>query len=385
MGLGHDVGDRVLCYVATQLARTMRPTDTVGRFGGDEFAVVVANLTNVEEAERIAQRGLHAIEEPFQLEDALLTLKASVGIACHPSDGDQPDHLLRRADVAMYRAKRLGGGLAAYEAHRDQDQLESLDLVAELQQAIENDQLLLCYQPKIHLRTGEAIGVECLVRWQHRTRGVMRPIQFIPLAESTGLIKALSVWVIKQAIADSRSWHASGVDVPVAVNLSAPLLYDRELPDIIRREVDAHHVGDGHLEVEITESALMLDPVEAVKTVKRLRARGITFALDDFGTGYSSLAQLKNLEVQTIKIDQSFVRQMVTDARDASIVKAAIELGHSLGLDVVAEGVESGEVREILDDLGCDHAQGFYFGKPMISPEFLTWIRQHDPGPFRRL
>jgi diguanylate cyclase (GGDEF)-like protein len=376
--LGHDIGDRILRHVATQLERSMRPSDTVGRLGGDEFAVVLSGLEDSEEAQRIAQRGLTALEQTLQLEDAVLKPKASVGLAFHPTHGADAGHLLRCADVAMYRAKRSGGGIGIYDPQRDREQLESLSFVAELQRAIETDQLLLCYQPKIDLQTGRTVGVEGLVRWNHPVRGVVRPVQFIPFAESVGLIKPLSLWVIRNAPQDCRSWYDLGLEMPVAINLSAPLLYDPELPGTIDCEMRDHRIREGHLEVEITEGTLMLDPEQAMKTISRLRGSGIAFALDDFGTGYSSLAYLKNLQVQSIKIDQSFVRDMVTDQRDASIVKAAIELGHSFDLDIVAEGVESPAASALLMRLGCDQAQGYHFAKPMINADFLTWYREHE-------
>lgn len=280
----------------------------------------------------------------------------------------------------MYRVKRLGGGLATYDANRDQEQLESLNFVAELQRAIASDQLSLCYQPKIELRTGAPVGAECVVRWHHPSRGVLKAAQIVPVAESTGLIKPLSLWVIQHALRDCRSWYDRDLEIPVAVNLAAPLLYDPELPTVIHRELEASHVRPGHLEVEITESTLMLEPEQAMKTINRLRESGIAFALDDFGTGYSSLAYLKNLQVESIKIDQSFVRDMVTDARDASIVKAAIELGHSFGLDIVAEGVETAGARHLLENMGCDYAQGFLFAKPMVSSEFVAWYEERLRG-----
>ena len=376
--LGHDIGDRMLRHVAAQLERSLRPSDTVGRLGGDEFAVVLPRLADPEEAQRIAQRGLTALEQPLQLENVVLKPKASVGLAFHPTHGADAGHLLRCADVAMYRAKRSGGGISTYDPQRDREQLESLNFVAELRRAIDTDQLLLYYQPKIDLQSGRAVGVECLVRWHHPVRGVVHPVQFIPFAESVGLIKPLSLWVIRKALQDCRSWYDLGLEMPVAINLSAPLLYDPELPDTIEREMREHRIREGHLEVEITEGTLMLDPEQAMNTISRLRRRGIAFALDDFGTGYSSLAYLKSLQVQWIKVDQSFVRDMVTVQRDASIVKAAIELGHSFSLDIVAEGVESRAVSDLLLKLGCDQAQGYYFAKPLISAEFLTWYGEHE-------
>ena len=373
---GHDVGDRVLRHVAAQLEHAVRPSDTVSRLGGDEFAVVVPRLADLDEAQRIAQRGLEKLEEPLRLDGVVLKPKASVGVAFYPLHAADSTNLLRCADVAMYRTKRLGGGIGTYDVERDHEQLESISFVAELQRGIEGEQLLLCYQPKISLQTGRTVGVECLVRWRHPTRGLIPPLQFIPLAESVGLIKPLSLWVIRRALDECQAWYERGLDIPVAVNLSAPLLYDPQLPGTIRAEMEAHGIREGHLEVEITESTLMLDPERAMKTISALRDNGIAFALDDFGTGYSSLAYLKNLQVQSIKIDQSFVRDMVTDERDASIVKAAIELGHSFNLDIVAEGVESTAVNTLLTMLGCDHAQGFHLAKPMTNTDFLEWYDQ---------
>ena len=378
--LGHDVGDRMLRHVALQLERSVRPTDTIGRLGGDEFAVVLPELADAEQAREIAERALIALEQPLHIEDAVLRPKASVGLAFHPTHGADAGHLLRCADVAMYRAKRSGGGIRIYDPVRDHEQLESLSFVAELQRAIETDELVLYYQPKIELRTGRPVGVECLARWQHPVRGLIAPVHFIPFAESVGLIKPLSLWVIRKALQDWMSWHARGLEMPVAINLSAPLLYDPEFPTTIAAQVAAHAIPEGHLEVEITEGSLMLDPEQAMNTINRLRASGVAFALDDFGTGYSSLAYLKNLQVQSIKIDRSFVRDMVSDRRDASIVKAAIELGHSFSLDIVAEGVETAAVRDLLMGLGCDQAQGFYFAKPMVSPQFLRWYDEQQVG-----
>ncbi len=371
--LGHEVGDLMLRHVAAQLQQAMRPGDTVSRLGGDEFVLLAPALQSPDQAMDIARNALQALEQPLQLREALLKPKASVGIALYPTHASDSTGVLRRADVAMYRVKRVGGQIAVYDPALDQAELESLGFVAELQRAIESDQLFVDYQPKICLRTSKPAGAECLVRWRHPSRGVISPAQFIPLAESTGLIKPLSVWVLRRALRDCRSWHERGRDIPVAINLSAPLLYDPELFDIIDRELRACRLAPGRLELEITESAVMQDPERAMTTISRLRGLGITFSLDDFGTGYSSLASLKNLPVQSLKIDQSFVRDMVTDERDASIVRAAIELGHNFELAIVAEGVESQNVRELLAGLECDYVQGFHLARPMRAPAFLDW------------
>jgi EAL domain-containing protein (putative c-di-GMP-specific phosphodiesterase class I) len=251
--------------------------------------------------------------------------------------------------------------------------------VAELQRGIDADELVLHYQPKVSLQTGRAMGVECLVRWNHPSRGLIPPGQFIPVAESTGLIKPLTLWVIRRALQDFRLWHALGLDISIAVNLSASLLHDPELPHAIDRELRRFGAQVGQLELEITESAVMQDPEGAMKTIDLLHGLGIAFALDDFGTGYSSLAYLKNLHVEAIKIDQSFIRDMVTDRRDASIVRAAIELGHNFNLQVIAEGVESQVISEALRHLDCDHAQGFHFARPMPCETFLQWNEKWRP------
>jgi diguanylate cyclase (GGDEF)-like protein len=370
---GHEVGDLMLRHVAAQLQSSIRAGDTVGRLGGDEFVLLMPGLLNPDEAVNIARTALQSLEQPLQSDQAILKPKASVGIALYPTHASDPAGVLRRADVAMYRVKRLGGQIAVYDPALDQEELDSLGFVAELKRGIETNQLIVDYQPKISLRTGYAVGAECLVRWDHPVRGVISPTQFIPLAESTGLIKPLSIWVIRRALQDCRAWHERGYDVPVAVNLSAPLLYDPELFDTIESEMRASRLPPGLLEFEITESAVMQDPERAMTTISRLRGLGVTFSLDDFGTGYSSLASLKNLPVQSLKIDQSFVRDMVTDDRDASIVRAAIELGHNFKMDIVAEGVESQNVRELLTGLECDYVQGFHLARPMPAPAFFNW------------
>jgi diguanylate cyclase (GGDEF)-like protein/PAS domain S-box-containing protein len=375
---GHVVGDRALRAVAAQIGSSIRASDTLARLGGDEFALLVPGLRDVEEAEQITRKALARIEDELRVDDVLLKLNASVGIAVHPTHGSDPTSLLRRADVAMYRAKRFGGRIAVYDPVRDQEELESLTFIAELQHAIDADELVLHYQPKINLRTGDTVGAECLVRWQHPSRGIIPPNKFIPLAESTGLVKPLTLWVVRQALEDSRSWQAQGLEIPVAVNLSAPLLHDAELPYAIDHALRASNAPERQLELEITESAVMQDPEGAMKTISLLHSTGISFSLDDFGTGYSSLAYLKNLQVQAIKIDRSFVRDMVTDQRDASIVRAAIELGHNFRMHIVAEGVESQPIRELLTSLDCDHAQGFHLARPMPSAVFLGWHGERE-------
>ena len=383
--LGHEAGDRALRHVAAQIGSSIRESDTLARLGGDEFALLMPGLKDVGEAEQITRKALATLEDELHVDHVPLKLSASVGIAVHPNHGSDPASLLRRADIAMYRAKRFGGRIAVYDPLTDKEQLESLTFIAELQRAIHADELVLHYQPRLNLRTGATMGAECLVRWLHPSRGLIPPSKFIPVAESTGLVKPLTSWVIRHALEDSRSWQAEGLAIPVAVNLSAPLLHDAELPHVIDQALRASGTHERQLELEITESAVMQDPEGAMKTISVLHELGIAFSLDDFGTGYSSLAYLKNLQVQAIKIDRSFVRDMVTDARDATIVRAAIELGHNFSLDIVAEGVESQLISELLTSLECDQAQGFHFAGPMPSAALLAWHgerenRKHGSG-----
>ncbi|MBA3431921.1 MAG: EAL domain-containing protein [Actinobacteria bacterium] len=378
--LGHGVGDQVLRRIALSLSHGLRLTDTVGRLGGDEFAIVLPELTTADDAERVARKVLAELEDPFELAGNIVRPEASVGVALFPLHGNEPTTLLQRADIAMYRAKRRGGGLAVYEARRDEGELTGRELEAELRRGIEEGQLLLHYQPKVSLATGRVVGVEGLARWEHPVRGLMGPDQFIPLAERTGLIKALSLQVLRIAMTESRLWRARGVELSLAINLSAQILHDEGLRANIEATTRSWSTDGEELELEITESAIMADPEGAIKAISRMGAAGIAFAIDDFGTGYSSLAYLKRLPARSIKIDQSFIRDMADDERDASIVRSAIELAHNLHIGVVAEGVESPRVKKLLDELGCDCAQGFLFARPMPAAELVTWLT-HNNAP----
>jgi diguanylate cyclase (GGDEF)-like protein/PAS domain S-box-containing protein len=377
--LGHGVGDQVLRRIALRLSHGLRLTDTVGRLGGDEFAIVLPELTTAQDAERVARKVLGELENPFELENIIVRPEASVGVALFPLHGTEPSTLLRRADIAMYRAKRRGGGLAFYEPRRDEGELTGLELAGELRQGIEEGQLVLHYQPKISLATGRVVGVEGLARWKHPVRGLMGPDEFVPLAERTGQIKALSMHVIRIAMAESGLWRRHGSQVSLAINLSAQTLHDETLRATIE-ETTRPWIQDGvELELEITESAIMADPEGAIEAISRMDDAGIAFAIDDFGTGYSSLAYLKRLPARSIKIDQSFIRDMADDERDASIVRSAIELAHNLNIGVVAEGVESPRVRRLLDELGCDCAQGYLFAHPMPAEELVAWLDRNNP------
>jgi len=380
--LGHETGDRVLREVARRLVASLRTSDTVCRLGGDEFVVVLPDLAEVGDAEHLARKVYSALRQPLDLDGAKLHLEFSVGIGVSALAGSEATTLLRQADVAMYRAKR-GGGPALYDPLSDAGRLKGIDLAGELLQAIEREQLVLHYQPRIDLRRGEVVGLEALVRWRHPTLGLVLPDLFVPLAETTSAIKPLSLWVLRRALADRRSWHDQGIDIAVAVNLSTRILHDVELPDLVRGAIEETGVDARGLELEITESTVMADPEGALSAMSRLAAAGVAFSIDDFGTGYSSLSYLKRLPARSLKIDKSFVLHMDTDERDASIVRSAIELAHSLGMDVVAEGVERASVRRMLALLRCDEAQGFDIARPMPAHAVPTWFRTRTPPPRR--
>ncbi len=381
--LGHEAGDRVLQAMATRIASSIRRADTAGRLGGDEFAVILPEVRNDEYAERVTRKILAAMAQPITVAGISLQLEASVGIALLPRHGHDAGTLFRRADVSMYRAKGLGLGHAVFDPTCDEERVVVLELATELRRAIERDELDLLYQPQFDLRSGSVAGVEALVRWNHARRGVMSPDQFVPLAESTGLIRPLSKLVLRRALADTQSWAAAGHAVTLAVNLSVHDLHDPDLPTVIREALEVSGVSPDRLLLEITESAVMARPAAAVETIRRLAEMGVCFAIDDFGTGYSSLAYLKRLPARWLKIDRSFVRDMGRDGRDASIVRSAIDLGHTIGMGIVAEGVETGDVARLLEELGCDQAQGFALARPMAASAFASWLAARDEGRAR--
>jgi len=371
---GHHYGDLLLRHVGARLCAVLREADTVARLGGDEFAVLLPATDGagvVRAAERVAQ----ALDRPVILEGHPFEVGASIGIALAPEHGEDATTLLRRADVAMYTAKNASDPYAVYRPGQDQHSPRRLALIGELRQAIADDQLLLHYQPKVDLVSGRLTGVETLVRWQHPTHGMIPPDQFIPLAEHTGLIKPLTHWVLDAALRQCRAWHDEGLVPRVAVNLSARLLNDAGVVDIITELLRARGVEARWLEIEITESAVMADPVGALEILTRLHDRGIRLSIDDFGTGYSSLSYLKRLPVDEIKIDKSFVLEMAANGDDETIARSIIDLGHNLGLGVVAEGVEDDATWTRLATMGCDVAQGYYISRPVPAPELTRWAR----------
>lgn len=371
---GHHYGDALLRQVAERLRGSLRASDTVARLGGDEFAVLLAGSGRAE-AILAADKMCAALEAPFIVEGQALHVGASIGIALFPRHGTDAATLLRRADVAMYVAKRGGDAHAVYAPEHDVYTPDRLALVADLRQAIACGALLLHYQPKASLDGGRIYGVEAIARWPHPRLGLIPPDQFIPLAEATGLIGPLTLWVLAAALAQCQSWRRAGLDLGVAVNLSMANLHDLALPTTIARLLETHDLPAASLRVEVTESAIMADPARTLETLTRLRALGVGISVDDYGTGYSSLAYLKRLPVDELKIDMSFVRHMAQDETDAVIVSSTIGLGHNLGLHVVAEGVEDREAWDALTRMGCDAAQGYHLSRPLPAADLERRLR----------
>ncbi len=377
---GHHYGDLLLKQVGPRLRGALRESDTVARLGGDEFAVLLPACAEMEAAKVTAGKLLGALEEPFVVEGQTLTISGSMGVVLYPDHGEDVQTLMRRADVAMYAAKRDGQGYSIYAIEQDQHSAGRLTLSSQLRQSIEANELVMHYQPKISLRTKQLIDVEALVRWQHRERGLIGADHFVPLAEQTGLIKPLSQWVLKNVLEQCRAWQAAGLHMGVAINVSMRNLHDPELPDQIAELLEGCDFPPNMLRLEITETALMTNPARTMEVVTRLSGLGVHLSIDDFGTGYSSLAYLKRLPVREIKIDKSFVRDMASNENDAVIVRSTIDLGHNLGLEVVAEGVETREALDQLTELGCDLAQGYYMARPMAADRLDKWLRESSWG-----
>jgi len=376
--LGHQIGDLLLQQVALRLAATLRQSDTVARLGGDEFAVLPAGGTDLNGGSRAAQKILQALEHPFVVDGRNIDVGASIGIAHWPEHGEDSETLMRHADVAMYAAKRAKRGYAVYAPQQDEHTAAHLALIGELRHAIGHDDLLLHYQPTVALDSGKATGVEALVRWRHPKRGLLPPSQFIPAAEETELVQPLARWVLNQGLRQLRSWTDTGLDIELAVNLSAWNLHDPEFPDITSDLLETWGVEPSKLKLEITESSIMQQ--SAMDTVSRLSSLGVSLSIDDFGTGYSSLAYLKRLPVNEIKIDKSFITAMMADNASVSIVRSIIELGHNMGLKVVAEGVENPEPWDTLLALGCDLAQGNYLCPPIPAADLTRWLGESGGG-----
>jgi diguanylate cyclase (GGDEF)-like protein len=368
--LGHQSGDVLLRAVAERLSRAAGDRDTVARFGGDEFAVLLPGVGGLRATRRIARTLIAEIGAPIPVDELSISTEVSIGIAMCPEHGAEAGLLVRRADMAMYVAKRAHTGCEAFTAEHDGYTPERITLVAELRRAIAGDELVVEFQPKIDLSTGLVSGAEALVRWQHPERGLVMPGDFIPAAEQTALIRPLTMYVLEKALSQVGFWRGRGHDVSVAVNLSVRHLLDDGLPGDIGALLRKWSVPPGALELEITEGTLMADPRHALETLTQLDDMGVRLAIDDFGVGYSSMEYLRKLPVDVLKIDKSFVLGMCNDESDATIVRSVIELGHNLGLRIVAEGVEDLAIVERLCALGCEYAQGYHFGRSMAPEAF---------------
>ncbi len=367
--LGHPNGDRLLQLIGPRLLSALRPTDLLARSGGDEFIVLLRELANSAEADVVAQRLANALHEPFVVADVPLVVEASFGVAVAPENGDSFASLLQKADVAMYRAKARRSGVQHYDASFDRRSADRLTMLSDLRVAIEDGSLDVVYQPKVDLRTEVVVGAEALLRWRHRTRGVVSPGEFIPLAEGSGLVRPLTKMVLERATKDARAWRERGLSFGVSVNVSAHNLLDDELLSHVSDALAESGISAEDLTLEVTETSVMLDPDKSIATLNLLRAIGVGVSVDDFGIGQSSLAYLKRFPVTELKLDRFFVSKIVTDEVDRAIVVAALQLGHALGLRVVAEGIEQEAEAQCLRDLGCIYAQGFLFAKPMRADE----------------
>jgi len=375
--LGHQAGDQLLIQVGLRLGEQLRDDDLLARLGGDEFAVLLQDADH-DRAVAIAAKLRAALSEPFSLEGITLHTDVSIGISLFPGHGRDLSSLLRRADIAMYKAKTARDGHRVYTGTDDSQGDARLRTLQDLRLAIGTDQIVLHYQPKIELGTGRIKGVEALVRWEHPERGLLYPDAFLEMVEDAGLMRAMTQDVLEQALEQAAAWRAAGQALTVAVNLSASSLVDATLPDQISQMLQARRLPASALQLEITEEFLMADRDRARSVLAKLRESGVQIAVDDFGTGYSSLAYLRDLPIDELKLDRSFVTPMVDDARAAALVASTIGLAHSLGLRMVAEGVEDQHAYDTLIGYGCDQAQGYYISRPVPSPVFDAWQREHE-------
>ncbi|NMO52348.1 EAL domain-containing protein [Actinoplanes sp. TBRC 11911] len=380
--LGHHYGDQLLIQVARRMQGVLRRDEMVARLGGDEFAILLPGVTESKDVASVADRLHDALDQPFPLDGINLTVGGSIGAALCPEHGNTADELLQRADIAMYAAKTNRTGYMLFNASQDSSDPRKLTLASELRRGIEQGELVLHYQPKVDAQTSEVLGAEALVRWQHPEHGMIPPDEFIPLAEHTGLITPLTRFVLDAAIQQCRSWRLGGHEIPVAVNVSTHRLLDLAFPAEVANLLARWELPARLLTLEITESAIMADPDRALEVVQQLHALGVSLSIDDFGTGYSSMAYLKNLPVDELKIDRSFVSSMTTNERDAVIVRSTVELGRNLGLHVIAEGVEDIATWNELDAVGCHAIQGYYVSRPVTPGQLEEWLnRQPTTAP----
>ncbi|MGY6529752.1 MAG: EAL domain-containing protein [Cyanobacterium sp.] len=375
--LGHHIGDQFLQNVATRLQKSLRNVDFIARWGGDEFTILLSNIKTNEEVAKVAQRILDSLKTPFEILDFQLYAYLSIGISIYPQDGDNPDTLLKNADVALYRTKELGGnGYQYYQPSMNQKHTELLQIESSLYDALKNQEFELYYQPQIDITHQKIVGMEALIRWNHPFLGRVAPNNFIPIAEQTGLICPIGEWVIEEACRQNREWHDLGYSyLKIAVNISARQFQQKNLVYTIANILKRNNLSPQFLETEITESSIIQNPDLAKKILTQLDELGIVVAMDDFGTGYSSLGYLKKFPFSKIKIDQSFVRELKNEQEDLAIISAVVILGRGMNLQVVAEGIETSQQLKLLVDLNCTTMQGYYFSKPMNARDATSFLR----------
>jgi diguanylate cyclase (GGDEF)-like protein len=378
--LGHQYGDDFLADLGPRLAHRIGEGGLVARFGGDEFAILPAVRTeNMAALTAIVEDVMACVREPVKFDDITLEADASIGVARFPHDGQDAQTLLRRADIAMYSAKADRDGHRFYAHGQDRHSVSRLSMVGDFRRALEkDDEIVVHFHPIVDLGSGQVHGAEALVRWQHPELGLLQPAAFLEIVEQTGLIGAMTTCVLQKAIAECAAWHAAGRDLTMSVNLSVRNLHDPMLSSQVAQMLDRHRLPPAALKLEITESMILSDPQRALATVESLSEIGVRFAVDDFGTGHSSLANLRRLPVHELKIDRSFVTPMLNEESDGVIVRSTIDLGHALGLKVVAEGVEDEVTLARLEEIGCDRAQGHFFSKPIPPIEFMRWISRYE-------
>lgn len=388
--LGHLTGDQLLQEIGHRLRSALRCTDyithlnsseqelssedMVARLGGDEFAVLLPQVNSVSSATNVAKNLLDSIKESIIIKDHTINPSLSIGIALYPKDGDEAGELFSHADVAMYKAKRSGSGYAFYDPSLEHSLYEKLTLENELTNALNHDQFILYYQPQINIITRQVEGAEALIRWQHPEKGLIPPDRFIPIAEETGLINKLSLWVIRQAITDMAKWHQQGHTINISINISTRDLHNIELVNVLTDALETQSAAAQHVTLELTEGSIMSDPEQIKPILLKFDEMGVKFSIDDFGTGYSALNQLRILPVDEIKIDRSFVKDMLSNDNDAILVKTIAKVGASLELNVVAEGVETLEHLEALKSFGANLAQGYAISRPLPMEEFCAWL-----------
>ncbi len=375
--LGHSAGDRFIRHVGQKLRQAIRAQDTLARLGGDEFAILQAQVTSGEDAADFARRILEVVADASDFENSGLRTTASIGIAIHPDDGLDGEDLLKNADLAMYRAKgEQGNAFCFYAADMQMRARNDAMLDGELRRALENGEFLLYYQPQIDMRSGDIVGAEALLRWNRPGNGIVGPGVFLTRCEENGLIIPLNEWVLREACREARGWQDMGLALRVSVNLSPVQFRKRDMPDLVRSALQESGLPPDYLDLELTESIVVRDFDAVAADLQQMLDMGVHVSIDDFGTGYSSLSYVKNFPVDRLKVDQSFVRNLTQDSNDAAIVRAIVTLGHSLGLKVVAEGVETPEQLARLRDEGCDEVQGYYFGRPMPAWDFIAQAAQ---------